>query len=283
MIINSKFSSLYFGKKEEWKAFFDLDTCFIQRYAVGEEIRIQFIGFTDEFQAKYLDENGLSVSLNVVLLYKHDNRRLFEIVFSINSTGIYELTLSSDTDEAKALFCIDTIDNLRDDTILLNYTHRRNEYDTVFIDSNGAEKRFNFRAPGGVYPGDKTQALDNEIFRDQRFEAFQIAAESYEVSVLTIGTNKGVPQWVGNRINNIFKLSDILINNVEAKRNEGSVPELIKAGTDYPLYIFKLNIEMPDEERIYAPESFEFNNLIITNSGTPISANDESFILTNKV
>jgi hypothetical protein len=282
MIINSKFSSLYFGKREEWKAFFDSNVCFIQRYAVGEEIRIQFTGFTDEFQAEYRGEAGLSVPLNVVLLYVYDNRRLFEIVFSVNSTGVYELLLTSETDEARSLFCIDTIGHLKEDTILLNYTHRRNEYDTIFRDSEGAGKRFNFRIQGGIYPGDKTQALDNEIFRDQRFEAFQTAAESYEISVLTIGTSRGVPQWVGNRINNIFKLSDILIDGVEATRNGSSVPELISLGSYYPLYAFKLNIEMPDEERIHAPESFEFDNLILTNSGIPILSNNGSYLLTNK-
>jgi hypothetical protein len=281
MIINSKFSSLYFGKKEDWTSFFDQRECFVQKYAVNEEMRIQFTGFIPSFTAEYRDEYGVAIPLEVNELYEIDNKRLFEIAFSVNRTGLYELLITGDTDEATSLFCIDEIDNLKDDTVLLNYTHRRNEYDTVFIDSEGAKKRFNFRIDGGVYPGDKTQALDNKTFRDQRFVPFQTAAETYEVSVLKIGTKRGVPQWVGNRINNIFKLSDILINELEATRNESSVPELIQLGDNYPLYVFTLNVEMPDEERIFPP-NVEFDNMIITNSGIPILANDGSYILTNQ-
>jgi hypothetical protein len=130
---------------------------------------------------------------------------------------------------------------------LISYTHRRNEYDTEF-----SQRVFNFRIEGGIYPGDKTQALDNEVFRDQRFAPHQIVAETYEVSVLTVGTKKGVPQWVGRKINDIFKLSDVRVDGVRTVRNESSVPELVQLGVYYPLYVFKLNVEQPDEEGVCA-------------------------------
>jgi hypothetical protein len=100
------------------------------------------------------------------------------------------------------------------------------------------------------------------------------------VSVLTIGTKRGVPQWVGNRINNIFKLSDILVNDVETVRNEGSTPDIVQVGSDYPLYVFKLNVEQPDEEIVQLEEIEEDENLLVTNADIPIVTNNELNITT---
>ncbi|MBD8389669.1 hypothetical protein [Dysgonomonas sp. BGC7] len=257
MIINSKFSSLYLGRKENWKASFDQDVCYMQRYAIREEIRIQFIGDSGGFVSKYISKSGDEVIVPVTALYLEPDiygRVLYEIVFSVETAGLYSFMLTNEVDEVSTFFYIAQPEDLAD-TILLNYTHRKNEYDTIFIDEDGVDKRFNFRVEGGFYPGDRVQAVENEIFRDQRFEPFQTAAESYEISALTIGTKRGVPQWVGNKINSIFKLSDILIDGIETTRNESAIPELIKLGTYYPLYVFKMNVEQPDEDRIYSGTS----------------------------
>ena len=253
MIVNSKFSSLFLGKKESWNAPFDQDICYMQKFAIGEEIRIQFIGYTAGFTAKYVNEKGDEIPVSVELLYTdsgYDGKRLYEAVFSVLTKGVYLFSLTSGPDEASSYFCIKPSGELKN-TVLINYTHRRDEYDTLFLNPDGTRKSFNFRIEGGFYPGDKVQAVENEIFRDQRFEPHQTAAEAYEISALTIGTKRGVPAWVGNKVNNIFNLSDILVDGIETVRNESSVPELIKVSTCYPLYVFKLNVEQPDEECIY--------------------------------
>lgn len=259
MIIVSKFSSLYLGRKSGWKASFDQDVCYKQKFAIGEEIRIQFVGFTDGFAAKYTNEKGIETDVEVATLYidesNYDGRILYELVFSIDAEGTYQLLLTNGVDEVSTIFCILPIEKL-DNTIAISYTHRRNEYDTIFINDDNTKKVFNFRVEGGFYPGDKIQAVDNETFRDQRFELYQTAAESYEISALTIGTKKGVPQWVGNKINSIFNLSDILVDGIETTRSESSVPELIQQSSYYPLYVFKLKVEQPDEDRIYASDRY---------------------------
>lgn len=257
MIVNSKFSSLYLGRKEQWKASFDQDVCYMQKFAIGEEIRIQFIGFTAGFTAKYIDEKEVSIPVEVKTLYTesgYDGRILYETAFSVNKKGAYQLQITNGSDEVDTQFCILPIEEL-ENTVLISYTHRRNEYDTIFLNEDETRKVFNFRIEGGFYPGDKVQSVENEIFRDQRFEPYQTASESFEISVLTIGTKKGVPQWVGNKINNIFKLSDILVDGIETTRNESSIPELISQSSYYPLYVFKLNVEQPDEDRIYGSDN----------------------------
>lgn len=253
MIVNSKFSSLYLGKKDKWKAPFDQDVCYMQKFAIGEEIRIQFTGYISGFTAKYVNNNGIESTVNVELLYTYpgyDGKRIYEALFSVSVTGVYKFILTSGSDEVCSYFCISDREELKN-TVLINYTHYRNDYDTIFINQDGMNRTFNFRIEGGFYPGDKEQSVENEMFRDQRFNPYQLSADTYEVSALTIGTKKGVPQWVGNKINNIFKLSDILVDGITTTRNESSTPELISVGSYYPLYVFKFNVEQSDEERLY--------------------------------
>jgi len=284
MIIVSKFSSLWLGRREEWTAPHDRDTAYIQEYAIGDALRIQFIGWAISYTAKYSDTDGNDTPIPVTMLYTDGyGKSLFEMVFTVDDAGAYELCIDSDIDTVYSYFCIKPKKELKN-TILLQYTHRRNEYDTIFVNGDSTKNWFNFRVEGGIYPGDKTQTVDNETFRDQRFISFQTSAESYEVSILIAGTKAGVPQWVGNRINNIFKLSDVLVDGIETKRNEASVPELVQLGTYYPLYVFKLNIEQSDEERVWTIDeggADEFlENLIITHDGTPIVTQDGYYLLT---
>jgi hypothetical protein len=263
MITNSKYSSLSLAVKSQWMAPFDRDAGYVQRFAVGEEIRLQFVSDTNGFRAGYIDRQGNDTPSDVRLLSADGGKYLSETVFSVDRAGEYTfyITGSSFYDPETliddgfvrlcgnvytARFAVCPLCELCD-TVLLTYTHRRPEYDTVFD-----QRTFHFRVEGGIYPGDKTQALDNEVFRDQRFVPHQTAAETYEVSVLRIGGGRGVPQWVGNRVNNIFKLSGVLVDGIKTVRNESSVPELIRLNAYYPLYVFKLNVEQPDGDRLYA-------------------------------
>jgi hypothetical protein len=268
MIINSKFSSLVFLEKEQWKAPFDGDVCHVQKFATDEEIRLQFVSDTRLLKAGYTDAQGHDTPVAVRVLYAAEGRYLSEILFSVSTPGEYEFHLTGEQfydpepfaagDPAVLCgnvyitrFAVMPCCELCD-TVLLSYTHRRNAYDAQFVDANGANKYFNFRIEGGIYPGNKVQALDNEVFRDQRFTPHQTAAEAYEVATLIIGTPKGVPQWAGNRVNNVFKLSDVYVDGVKTSRNEGSVPEITQLKPYYPLYVFKLKIEQPDDELLHA-------------------------------
>lgn len=259
MIVVSKFSSLYLGRKVSWKAPFDQDVCYYQKFAIGEEIRIQFVGFTDGFTAKYTNDKGITKDVEVETLYvdksDYDGRIIYELAFSIDTEGAYQLQITNGTDEVTAIFYILPTEEL-EDTILISYTHRRNEYGTIFKQDDKLPKVFNFRIEGGFYPGDKVQVVENSTFRDQRFNLHQTAADSYEISTLTLGTKKGVPQWVGSKVNSIFNLSDVMIDGIETTRNEASIPEILPVSDYYPLYVFKLKVEQPNEDRVYAGDRY---------------------------
>ncbi|MDH6304600.1 hypothetical protein M2459_001335 [Parabacteroides sp. PF5-5] len=258
MIVNSKFSSLYLGRKEYWKTPFEQDVCYIQKFAINEEIRIQFKGLSSNFSAKYINYDGIETIVNVELIYimpGNDSERIYEVVFSINKEGLYIFTLTNGYEEASTELFILKKEEL-ENTVLISYTHRHNEYNTFFYGNNGDRKIFNFRVDGGFYPGDKKQAVDNEMFRDQRYYPHQLSSNAYEISILTIGTKQGVPVWVGNKINHIFNLSDIAIDGVETVRSEASIPTIEHIADYYPLYVFKFDVEQPDEDRIYSSKSY---------------------------
>jgi hypothetical protein len=164
-------------------------------------------------------------------------------------------------------FCI--TDDL-EGTVLISYTHRKNDFDTIFQD-----RRFNFRIEGGIYPGDKTQTVENEVFRDQRFNPNQIAAIPYEVQVLTIGSSTGVPQWVGKKINNIFSLSDVEVDGIKSVRNESSNPEIISTGIKWPLYVHKISIEQANGDTHTLIDYYEY---LTDNQGSKIQDNNSNYI-----
>jgi hypothetical protein len=269
VIKNSKFSSLSF--RDDWQAWFDAQACYIQKFAVGEEIRIQFTSADTGFEAKYIDdENESEIPVAITALITIGNITLFEAFFTINTPGIYRFELTAGLcDPLTAYFCIKPIEEL-EGTVLLSYTHRKNDFDTIF-----SGRKFNFRIEGGIYPGNKTQAVENEIFRDQRFHPYQTSARSYEISTLTIGDTDGVPQWVGNKISHIFDLSDVEIDGVKSVRNESSTPELISTGVNNPLYVHKISIEQSDEDTHTLIDYYKF---LTNNAGAYIRDNNNNNI-----
>jgi hypothetical protein len=267
-ITNSKFSSLSF--RDDWQAFFDTESCYIQKFATGEQIRIQFTSEASTFTAKYFNENETSTTIPVNQIFTLDGKFIYETAFSIQTPGIYRFELTSGlTDPIGAYFLIRKPEDLKH-TILASYTHRKNDFDTIFIN-----KTFNFRIEGGIYPGETKQAIENEIFRDQRFSPVQLSAIPYEVRALVIGSTEGVPQWAGNKINHILSLSNVTIDGIETVRNESSVPELISLGEKNPLYVHKVSIEQPDEDIHVGIDYYEY---LTDNAGNRITDNNGNYI-----
>ncbi|MDR0682669.1 MAG: hypothetical protein LBG15_12625, partial [Dysgonamonadaceae bacterium] len=243
-ITNSKFSSLSLYKPEEWQTPFGVESCYIQRFAIGEEIRIQFFSGDTGFEARHIDENEAETPLTITELITIGEKTLFETVFTVNTPGLYRFELKNGlAGPTGACFCIQPVEDL-EDTVLLSYTHRNNDFNTIFTG-----RRFNFRIEGGIYPGEKTLSTENEIFRDQRFNLHQTFATTYEVSVLTIGPPAGVPCWAGNKTSHIFDLSDVEVNGIKSVRHENATTESIPVGNKKnSLSVYKISIEQPDED-----------------------------------
>jgi len=273
-ITNSKFSSLSFFRPEEWQTFFDEKKYYIQKFAEKEEMRIQFLTKeTKSFKAYIEDCKSANIYKEEITEFKKIEERegviLYEIVFSVKDSGVYKFSITRGYIEVVySIIKICKLSEIEEKTILLTYTHRKNEYDTIF-----ENRTFNFRVEGGFYPGDSTQNISNEIFRDQRFNPSQISGYSYETKKITIGNAVGVPQWVGNKLNWIFLCSDVKVDGIKTTRNESSVPELISISERHPLYVFNLNVEQPDEDNHIGLDKYGYLADIKNNKTKDISNN----------
>lgn len=278
MITNSKYSTLFLGSDESWKTFFERDVCYFQKVATTDQIRIQFSGYSSIVTANYENEMGDITSIQVTeLIYdQKTGKRQLECFFSVKTAGFYRFNLFVGSTKASAIFKVITEEEKKG-TILLTYSHRKNDYDTIFRDENGARRVFQFRVDGGILPSERAQSVENEIFRDQRHDPHQTAAQAFEVSTLRIGSSRGVPTWVGNKINHIFCLSDIFIDGNQAVRNEGSAPSIVRLLENHPLYVFKINIEMDDKETIKGEQAIE-KYYLTDNAGKMITTNNGSNI-----
>jgi hypothetical protein len=91
---------------------------------------------------------------------------------------------------------------------------------------------------------------------------------------LTTGSPLGIPQWVGNKINWIFRLSDVEVDGVKSVRNESSTPELISTGSKNPLYVHKISIEQRDEDVHTGIDNYVF---LTDNEGNRIQDNNNNY------
>lgn len=241
-IVISQFSSLRFTK-DKVLPFYD-KAQYVQRFAIGEDMRIQFTADSDDpFTAKYTNQAGIDTNVPVKNIYQDGELKILEVFFNIPQSGIYTFSiLNGYITVVSAPVCIQAIEDL-EDTFLLEYTHRKNDYNTIFED-----KTFRVRFEGGIRPEDISQALDNNMFRDQRGNPLQTAAIGHQVKILTIGNTNGLPQWVADKVNNIFNCSNVTLDGISIVRNESSVPELVKLNDYYPMFVHRLNVEQTDEE-----------------------------------
>lgn len=274
----SKFSSVQFINKQY--SFYDEEVCYMQKFGLNDTIRIQF---TAEYQPEYYylkvsDVYGKTISqVQFEDIYYFSHISIYECVYPLSSLiegNIFRLSIVNENEEiTHTHICILPKEELHK-TILIECTNYANDYDAIFL----PEKKFQFRVEGGIYQANAKQNVDNETFRDQLSSLHQLSAFPYEVNVLTIGNSNGVPQWVGNKINYIFSLSSVYVNNKETVRSEGSIPELVQLQPYYPLYVFNMDIEQKD-----ANIQVMKNTYIVSNNNTYIASNGNNKLLANTI
>lgn len=129
------------------------------------------------------------------------------------------------------------------DTILFSYTSDNNEFDANFVNNDLTRNAFQFRIEGGFLSNSYEENVENEEFRTYRNEEVQLSALPFTIKTLTIGNNTGVPFWVAEKINYIFSLSDVMVNNTYHVRSGNSTPEQTELQPKNPLFIYKIDVE----------------------------------------
>ena len=240
-IFISEFSSLNFRK--DWKLSFQQNVDYIPKFLPTDNIQVQYV-VKDFTLTPYLKNicTGEVQQLSPVLLLETESEKCYQLTInnsSISSDTEFNLYFASDQDGEKikdANFCVCTE---LPDTILLEYTNRKNVYETIF---DGID-RFLFRVEGAFLPQEISFENNTEEFRDQRYVSKILSSTAFEKKTLTLGGGMGVPNWVARKINLIFSLSSVHVEGTPMVRSDGGAVELTEIGKYYPLYIYKIVLE----------------------------------------
>ena len=240
-IFISEFSSLNFRK--DWKLSFQQNVDYIPKFLPTDNIQVQYV-VKDFTLTPYLKNicTGEVQQLSPVLLLETESEKCYQLTIknsSISSDTEFNLYFASDQDGEKikdANFCVCTE---LPDTILLEYTNRKNVYETIF---DGID-RFLFRVEGAFLPQEISFENNTEEFRDQRYVSKILSSTAFEKKTLTLGGGMGVPNWVARKINLIFSLSSVHVEGNPMVRSDGGAVELTEIGKYYPLYIYKIVLE----------------------------------------
>jgi hypothetical protein len=103
-----------------------------------------------------------------------------------------------------------------ENTYLLEVTHDENDFDTVFENGFVCKLRM-FGELREFQPG-----ADRTVFIDQRRNIVQLAGKSFSTEKLIIGDSWGVPDFMIEKINDLFLCSQVFIDGKQYVGNEGS-------------------------------------------------------------
>lgn len=94
-------------------------------------------------------------------------------------------------------------------SILLKYTHRENDYGTLYRTSynNYYEQIFYLRVSGRI-KHDKP-ANNRQTYEDQMLDLTALSSKPYDVWKFNFGSGAGVPDWMGHKLNMIISHSDV--------------------------------------------------------------------------
>ena len=244
MIQVSRYSSINFDN--DWKLRFQIQADYCQKFATTDKPRVQYVLSADSLLKPFIEVNGVVTQQESLTLNQTDDFIVKEVVLNLASIqpGAEVLLFFAENDssvhELESLFLVT---DETDDTVLIEYTNRRNEFDTIF----STNSLFQFRVEGAFLPQDYTFESQSENFRDQRHVAKTLSGYPIEKKTLSLGGGFGVPRWVASLINNIFSLSNVYVNGDRMVRDEGGSVEMTLLHNDYPLYIYKITLEKSDD------------------------------------
>lgn len=261
MIKVSNFSSLWFGA---WRNTFDQEADYVQKFAEGDNIVVQVT--SDDVNNTSVEFRNIDTGVRLGGNYNIvENTYIFSPFKKIGRYEGYIANKNSGEEYGRCRFDI-LPDECLQGTVKLSYTHRRNDYDTIFIRKSGnlsIQVTFDIRFEGGFIFRDTEYAVEEETFRNQYYVQRLTSAFPYHKQVLTLGNGHGVPEWAGMKLNLIFSLSSVEVDGRKYVRSDGEVPERTDLLDYYPLYVWKLGVE---------PDDFYNTELQATDDGVPDGA-----------
>lgn len=241
-VINvSDISSLNF--RDDWKLDFQQNVDYVSKFLPSDIITIQYVSLDTSVKA-YLENHttGIITELSPTKIEEGSGYGRYNLEISntsISEDTCFTLFFASSKEGTRILSSDFDVCMELPSTVLLKYTNRRNENGVIF----SPVSHFYFRIDGMFLPQENEFENETKSFRDQRFVSKVLSSHTYETKTLTLGGNFGVPNWVARKINLIFSLSAVWIDDMCMARSDGSKVEITLLHNDYPLYIYKIVLE----------------------------------------
>lgn len=106
-------------------------------------------------------------------------------------------------------------------TLLFEYTHPRNQYETVFVNGSGGNTTaFSLRAEGMIESID--QKSSDIQYNDQDYDAVMLNSYPYRTFQLNMGHVSGLAPWVWDKLNIILGLKSVAIEGVYYTKDDGA-------------------------------------------------------------
>lgn len=245
----SEFSSLNF--RTDWKLPFQHQVDYIQKFLPSDSIQVQYM-LADEAVNVYQKnkETGKITRLTPSVHEQAPGEKYYTVTVNntlVDKDTFFTLYFARGENAEPIIASEYMVCTELPGTVLLKYTNRKNDQGAVF-DGIG---RFYFRIEGVFLPQENTFENESEDFRDQRYTLKLLSDFTYEKKTLTLGGGFGVPNWVARKINLIFSLSSVLVDGQSMARSEGSAVKINLLHNDYPLYVYKIELEDSFEDEPY--------------------------------
>lgn len=245
-LIISDLGSLNFHKDRKTCGMFDAQ--YEQKFLSSDPITVQYAAEQGDFDLllNFTVKNiatDETVYAAKTLVGQSDGYNIYNLTFTGLEWGCYLAYFSiNNADVEVAQFGV--YESLPD-TMLFEYGNTGDSNTTIFAG------KFCFRTEAQFYPQNEEYGLEKNDFRDADYYLSQLSANPSVRHGLTIGQTDGVPNWVANKLNQMFSLSDVLIGETEGDRIQYTAAdgESIKRGeviAGYPLYQFSITLEKSD-------------------------------------
>lgn len=190
-------------------------------------INLQFTSNFTPIRVDVIDHNDI-VRISQDVVVKRENiyvpgYYVYELALDLSSlrSGTYFLKTSLNATKFLISEPID-LQDLHKNTLLFEYRNSRYHGDILFetgIDlSFRVEGVFGFLQPGS----------ESVMYKDQRLNPTVLSSRTFNSLILKIGGAKGVPDWVVEKMNNIFSCNDVRIDGKNYSLTEDSEMEYIE-------------------------------------------------------
>lgn len=233
---------------------FEYSKGYNQVYFNGDIPIIQILSTTaaDEIRIEFVDIDGDKIGIwthwEFSSIGSYAGYRVYSLNFAIPDKSILagicfmKMTITDSAGNAvfysEPLYVCETMA----DVVAIVYNHDENDFDRLFT---GAALPSMIRVEGGMKSEGLQPGGKFTMFQDMAYNSVMLNSQPYNVEKWTFGGSYGIPNWLADKINRVFGLSNVTIDNVQYSRNEGAKME--RTGeTDYPLAGWAIDLVKTD-------------------------------------